>query len=229
MLVFERLRKKYSFKPIKLRGATIRSRPINRAGIFERFLNHWRDADRHEWPNQPWYTGTGLHYSQSCGIAPYSRQLCGNSDNRADYQDTLSYDQEVVPGLLDGFGSFPTVRCKITQLSGKSLGAQIRGHLDWHRDETPFEVLRVVIPLSSDLTYQFQMDNSAPMSLIPGHAYAFDQSRFHRVYSNDASDLDRTHLILSFVTWFDQVDGEWKPNPFFGKIHPLELFDLVDL
>jgi hypothetical protein len=84
--------------------------------------------------------------------------------------------------------------------------------------------LRVIIPLTSDLTYNFQIDGHHPVSLIPGHAYAFDQSRYHRVYSNNYSDLERIHLILSYVTWFDKKNGEWVPNQFFNSVHPLDLF-----
>lgn len=195
---------------------------------MQRFFLHWESNQRHAWPTQDWYTGIGLHYSSKCPITPLSKQICGN-DGRKDYQDTMAYDSEVFPGLLSGFGMFPMVRCKITCMSGSSLTAQLNGHQSWHRDETPFEALRVVIPLASDMTYQFQLDNECPVSLIPGHAYAFDQSRYHRVFSNGSSNLDRLHLVLSFVTWFDRINGDWKPNAFCGKIHPLELFDEVVL
>ena len=141
----------------------------------------------------------------------------------------MSYDQNLCPDLLKGLGPFPTVRCKITQMSNKSLAAALSSQQGWHRDESPYEVLRVVVPLSSDNTYFFQLDNLAPEALIPGYVYAFDQRRYHRVFSNEPSELDRIHLVLSFVTWFDQTGDGWKPNSFHGRRHPLDLFDLIEL
>jgi hypothetical protein len=229
MTTFSWLKKKYRIRSVKNVGSPLRVRSVRNRGFFERFLSHWATAEKHEWPNQPWYTGTGLHYNQASPILPKSKQVCGNADGRPEYQDTIGYDTEISTGLMDGFGPFSSVRCKITQLSGKNLGAQIRGHVDWHRDESPFEALRVIIPLVSDNTYQFQIENMHPVSLIAGHAYAFDQSRYHRVYSNGSSDIDRIHLILSFVTWFDRVNGEWVPSPFASKVHPLDLFDMIEL
>lgn len=67
------------------------------------------------------------------------------------------------------------------------------------------------------------------MSLTVGNAYAFDQSIAHRVFASKPSDLDRIHLVMSFATWFDRNDKGWIPNEFCNKIHPLELFDLVEL
>lgn len=194
---------------------------------INRFLNYWKTSERFSWPNQEWYTGTGLHYHPDCKVTPLAKQLCGN-DGRPDYQDTIGYDQEICPGLLNGFGRFVPVRCKITCLSGRK-SPNNRAHDGWHHDETPFEALRVIIPLSSDGTYMFQMDNESPVSLMTGNAYAFDQSVMHRVFSTTRSEEDRIHLVMSFVTWFDRTADGWQPNEFCGKTHPLDLFDLVEL
>lgn len=229
MTTFGLLKKKYRIRSVKPNGPSIRVRSITNRGIFKKFMEHWDSSEQHEWPNQPWYTGTGLHYNPRSSVTPLAKQICGNPDGLPEYQDTIGYDSEICPGLLDDFGPFPLVRCKITKISGKSLGAQLRGHIDWHRDESPFEALRVIIPLASDNTYQFQLENRNPLPLMVGHAYAFDQSQYHRVYSNSSSDMDRVHLILSIVTWFDRINDEWVPNPFANKIHPLDLFDMIPL
>lgn len=207
----------------------MRSRPLKNNNLIPKFVEYWKDAPRFSWPDQHWYTGTGLHYSDLCDVRPIEQQICGNPNNRPDYQDTMLYNQEVVPGLLDNLGPFSTVRSKITQISNKSLDAAFAGQVGWHKDESTYEVLRVLIPLQSDLTYFFQIDNMSPISLMPGYAYAFDQSKYHRVYSYEPSDLDRVHLVLSFVTWFDKASEGWKPNAFFGQRHPLDLFDLIEL
>lgn len=230
MTVFRDLRKKYNLRKVPNRSEIMRHRPIKNPDLISRFVSHWNENKNHahQWPGQPWYSGIGLHYSEKCQVMPLTKQVCGN-DGRPDYQDTMAYDREIFPGLLEGFGPFRMVRCKITCLSGTNLGAQINCQGSWHRDESPFEVLRVVIPLESDLTYLFQMDDRHPIALVPGNAYAFDQSIYHRVYSRTASSLDRTHLILSFVTWFELSKDGWVPGPFFNRKHPLDLFDMISL
>ena len=230
MTVFKELKKLNSFKSVRRKNPDpLCHRPLKDNRLISKFIGYWEDAPRFSWPDQNWYTGTGLHYSELCDVRPIEQQICGNPNGRPDYQDTMLYDQEVVPGLLDGFGPFSTVRSKITQISNRSLDAAIAGQIGWHKDESPYEVLRVIVTLQSDLTYHFQIDNMSPVPLMPGHAYAFDQSKYHRVYSYEPSDLARVHLVLSFVTWFDKTSEGWKPNAFFGQRHPLDLFDLIDL
>jgi len=230
-MLFDGLKKRYGVRSVRCKGARLRFRSISNWSKYTPFFDHWSAAERFEWPDQPWYTGTGLHYSRSCTVRPLEKQICGNHGDRRDYQDTLSYDQPIVGGMFSGFGPFKAVRCKITCLKpAERLGMVSPPHQGWHRDESPYEVLRVIIPLASDMTYQFQMEDQRPMTLMPGTAYAFDQSRYHRVYSNGLSgNVDRIHLILSFVTWFDHDGSNWVPNRFFNTTHPLDLFDLLDL
>lgn len=228
MNLFLRLKKQHGLRSVRCKGQRLRYRELKNTEIVPRFLAHWEKHAHHEWPTQPWYSGIGLHYHKDCKIQPLTKQLCGN-DGRDDYHDTISYDLEIFPGLLAQFGPFTSVRSKITCMSVKSDNHSLASSNGWHRDETPFEALRVVIPLSSNCTYQFQIDNAAPIAMIPGNAYAFDQSQYHRVFSTGPSNVNRIHLVLSFVTWFDKIGEEWIPNQFFNKVHPLDLFDLVDL
>lgn len=230
MTVFERLKKQNRLRSVRSKGPKVRIRKIEDPGLIPRFLKYWEPSKKFEWPGQPWYVGTGLHYSRSSNVIPIESQVCGNHENLAEYQDTMFFDQDVVPGLLDCFGPLPMVRCKITSILGDHpMKPFVSDHLGWHRDESPFECLRVIIPLSSDLTYMFQMENSHPICMMPGYAYAFDQSTYHRVFSNEPSNLERIHLVLSFVTWFSRTGDGWQPSPFFNKTHPLDLFDLVNL
>jgi hypothetical protein len=178
----------------------------------------------------PWYYGTGLHYSNSCPIQPLTKQLCGNHENRDDYQDSLLYDKPIIPDLLQNLSQFSLVRCKIGCINGAdSQSQQISKTSGWHKDEYPHEVLRVIVPLHGDSSYLFELENHKPIPLLPGYVYAFDQSQWHKVYSSKPSDVHRVNLILSFVTWFNRVDDQWIPNDFCGKIHPLKLFDLIQL
>lgn len=229
MTVYTELRGKYGHRNVRIKNGAFRTRKIENTDIIKDFLSYWDHAPKFEWPGQPSYIGTGLHYSKLSTIEPVEKQVCGNKDNLLEYQDTLRFDQPVVKNLLDRFDSFPLVRCKITEMKNITLSSVLQSQQGWHRDESPYEVLRVIIPLRSDLSYQFQLDNYSPEYIFPGYAYAFDQSVFHRVFSTDPSDLPRTHLILSFVTWYYQNNGEWYPNQFFGSVHPLDLFDLIPL
>jgi hypothetical protein len=203
-------------------------KPLKNKKLIPRFLEYWHGAQRFAWPQQPWYTGTGLHYNPTSTVLPRESQVCGINRHLPEYNDTLSYNMPVDTSLISDFGPLQMVRCKITQMENVTLDSVLNQN-GWHRDESPYEVLRVVIPLQSDYTYQFQLDNSAPEALIPGYAYAFDQKRYHRVFSHEPSDIPRIHLVLSFVGWFDLTDDGWKPNAFFNTAHPLDLFDLIDV
>jgi hypothetical protein len=129
--------------------------------------------------------------------------------------------------ILTDMGEFPLVRCKIGCLDSNQFVANKTN--DWHKDETPYEVLRVIVPLMGNESYRFQMENQPDCWLEPGNVYVFDQSYYHRVFIKNASIVPRIHLILSFVTWFDKSDSGWIPNSYCGKIHPLDLFDKINL
>lgn len=227
MTVFKSLKKIYKFKSIPWKHNKILSRPLVKTELINKVITYWESVEHHTWPNAAYYTGTGLHYNRYCSLQPYTKQLCGNHGNRQDYQDTLQYDQLIEQDLLDDLGNFCLVRCKIGCLDGRTLPEYNINN--WHKDETPFEVLRVIVPIISSQSYRFQMENQLDFFLEPGNVYAFDQSQYHRVFTAEPSSISRIHLILSFVTWFKKEDDKWIPNEFCGKIHPLELFDAVDL
>lgn len=180
------------------------------------------------WPNQPWYTGTGLHYCDNLDIKPRESQVCGNHTASPFYQDTLAFS-EPVNDLLHDLCGYTCVRSKITCLSSKITKGTLQRNEDWHKDESPFESLRIIIPLQTDSVYLLQLDNSEPVNLQVGFAYAFDQSKYHRVLCKGISQVDRIHLILSVVTWFNLENKKWIPNHNYNKIHPLDIFDSLTL
>ena len=229
MSVYSALKTEYRLKPIESKIKTqFISRPLRNYGFLKQVLDYWELAPKHSWPNTPYYTGTGLHYSEHCSVIPKTLQVCGNHGNRPDYNDTLLYTKPLAPNLLANISPFTMVRCKIGCLNAAlALGANQKK--SWHRDETPFEVLRVVVPITSNQAYRFQMDNQQDCWLEPGNYYAFDQSVYHRVFSNSPSNADRIHLILSFVTWFDLEEEQWVPSRWFNKTHPMDLFDYINL
>jgi hypothetical protein len=211
---------------MKRRTAPILYKPLQNKDIISKFLQYYTTAEKFTWHKQPWYHGTGLHYSDISEVKPLAAQVCGGGYNNLEYQNTMLFDKPINPTLLQGIDYFPLVRCKITSMLPISGGNSNENFL-WHKDEKPHEVLRVIVPLESSNEYQFQLDNYMPMYLEPGNVYAFDQSCLHRIYKVAQPLQVRTHLVLSYVTWFDKVKDEWIPNEYAGKIHPLELFDRI--
>jgi hypothetical protein len=96
----------------------------------------------------------------------------------------------------------------------------------WHRDETIFENLRLNIPLKTDSSFLFQIENQSPEHLEIGKIYTWDTNIAHRVYATDLRPVKRVHLVLGFSPWIDynEHDDSFTINEFFGKIHPIDLF-----
>lgn len=95
----------------------------------------------------------------------------------------------------------------------------------WHKDETVFENLRINIPIDTDPSFMFQIENTEPMHLELGKIYTWDTHLAHRVYATKKSVKKRTHLVLGFSPWFDYLENEdaYVTNSFFGKVHPFDI------
>ena len=227
--IFYDLKKKYSIAAVRRTGAPFVSKPLQNKHLISKFLDYYKNAEKTSWHNQPWYQGTGLHYSTKCNIRPFYKQVCGGGYNNNEYNDSLLFDTPIKLHLLKDLDFFPMVRCKITRMLESVNGGLQNENLLWHRDEKPYEVLRVIVPLETSAEYMFQLDNHMPVNLEVGMVYAFDQSILHRIFKKSNTKKDRTHLVLSYVTWFNKVDQEWIPNQYTNKIHPLNLFDKIHL
>ena len=227
--LFQNLKRLHKLTAVKRTCAPFASKPLENKHIISKFLDYYRHADKFSWHGQPWYQGTGLHYSTKCAVRPFSKQICGGGYDNNEYEDTMLFDTPLKPRLLTDLEFFPLVRCKITKILSHTDGGKQNEDVLWHRDEKPHEVLRVIVPLETSVEYKFQLDNYEPMNLEVGMVYAFDQSIFHRVFKSEISKQDRTHLILSYVTWFNKNNQEWIPNQYAGKVHPLELFNKIRL
>lgn len=221
---FEHLKKKYKLNT-KIKGPAYRELDLDNVNIIQKIADHWRENEHHCWPDSPHYRGVGLHYSLQSKIDPREKQVCGYREQDC-YNDTLSYDQEIPNNFLRSITGFKTVRSKITEME---FAPNIDDHKLWHNDETPFEALRVVIPLESDRVFKFQLDNRDPIWLAPGKIYAFDQSIPHRVFCSDQTLNTRFHLVLGIVTWFHYIEGMWIPNEHCAKTHPMDLLDTLEI
>lgn len=95
----------------------------------------------------------------------------------------------------------------------------------WHRDETIFENLRINIPIETDNSFMFQIENKNPVHLELGKIYTWNTNIAHRVYPIKKIDTKRIHLVLGFSPWVDynSDDDSFSTNQFFGKIHPFDI------
>lgn len=129
--------------------------------------------------------------------------------------------------LIDGFKR-PLVRSRVGIICGENVdpnNKQYKEKEGWHRDEPVFENLRINIPLQTDENYLFQMEDETPYHLEVGKAYSWDTHRPHRVFAAAPTKTMRIHLVLGVSPWFDfdPAEDSWRPNEFFGKVHPFDM------
>jgi hypothetical protein len=103
---------------------------------------------------------------------------------------------------------------------------------NYHRDEFPFQNLRVNIPLQTDPEYVLEINGSDEYGnslvlekhLEVGKFYVWNTRIPHRVYAKNkpASKQPRIHIVLGVMPWIN-VDGEtYSKNKFFG-VQPFDL------
>lgn len=125
--------------------------------------------------------------------------------------------------FIKGFSLSPT-RSRIAVLDA-DLHDRVGEEFLWHRDETIFENLRINIPIDTDSSFLFQLENKMPIHLEFGKIYTWDTNVPHRVYATSKSTKKRTHLVLGFCPWITYIEKEdaFELNRHFGKIHPVEI------
>lgn len=104
-------------------------------------------------------------------------------------------------------------------------------YMPFHKDEYPFQLLRINIPLVTTAEYKLEISGSdefgnhenALFHLKVGEAYVWNTRVPHRVFCNDTSleTKCRIHIVLGVIPWFnlgvDPVHGKFlEKNNFFG-------------
>jgi hypothetical protein len=125
--------------------------------------------------------------------------------------------------FISDFTLSPT-RSRIALLDG-SFHDRVGEEFLWHRDEEIFENLRINIPLTTDHSFLFQLENQDPFHLEIGKFYTWDTNLAHRVYMNTATEIQRVHLVLGFMPWINYLPDEdaFEANEFFGNVHPFDI------
>lgn len=95
----------------------------------------------------------------------------------------------------------------------------------FHVDEDMSKLFRFNVPVFTNESYMFEMENGGIYNFKPGIGYTFDSSKNHRVYAEKLDDKPRTVLVIGLSAWFDynEEDDSWSTNEFFGK-HPMDMF-----
>jgi hypothetical protein len=157
------------------------------------------------------------------------------------YFDTYGFRQQTPASKIGMLGQFMSecgislVRSRLSVLTGGD-DADRSFKFGWHRDESVFENLRINIPITTHPNYRLQIEHeqlepnpdSAHMTthhLESGQAYSFDTHKPHRAFSVGPCDVRRIHLVLGFSPWlsYDAAEDGWKPNKFYGRVHPLDM------
>jgi hypothetical protein len=164
----------------------------------------------------------------------YWRSLENHTVLKHSYFDTYGFRRRTAASrigalgeLLDGCAA-SLVRSRVGLIDGTQVDPddpQYRAREGWHRDEPVFENLRINVPLQSDPNYVFEMAGEVPYHLEVGRAYSWDTHKPHRVFCAGRTTATRIHLVLGFAPWFDFVeeDDGWRPNEYFGRVHPLDM------
>lgn len=133
-------------------------------------------------------------------------------------------EQSNLKNFIEGFKLSPT-RSRIAVLDA-SYRDKVGEEFLWHKDETVFENLRLNIPIETDQSFLFQLEDQEPFHLAVGKIYTWDTHRAHRVYASETKSVKRVHLVLGFSPWidYDPIDDSFSTNEHFGRTHPFDLF-----
>lgn len=204
-------------------------------GSLSLTCNPDRDGD----PHSSTLGSAYLKHGQYFYATPQSRAQM--PVQKGDYYDTYGFRRLTPAGsfgalgdLLRGF-RLPVVRSRLSVIQADRVEAS-QFSFGWHRDETVFHNLRINIPIWTTpdhlLEIETEREQPDPASttiqrhhLACGQAYSWDTNKPHRVFTRRAGTQSRCHLVIGLAPWFDYDPEEdsWRPNAYFGKVHPHEI------
>jgi hypothetical protein len=129
--------------------------------------------------------------------------------------------------LLNLFESFSSSILRVTSrtIDGSYCFPSYANNGGMHKDDSIFEMVRLNICLSTDGNFGLQYIDKDPVFPTPGEMYAINSNVEHRVYVNNFTNFQRTHLVIGISPWlnYDTQSDSWTLNEYFGKVHPLDL------
>lgn len=221
--LFQSLSKQYGLKEVKSKlDMGLNSKPILSDLLFHIVNNVLSTQGVHNWrvPEENWYSGLGLTYSAS-NSTHKEKQVLGNTGDES-YNCGMQFHMvsDWAQPIFQFFDlPLTPIRSRIAIVDGN---IKMHSKAGWHVDESPYETLRLNIPIRTNPNFYFQLDNCLPEHLPTGRAYWWDTQIPHRIFHKQNSDT-RIHLVLGFSPWFMLKNGEWVPNEFFNRVHPLDI------
>ncbi len=187
------------------------------------------------YPEEEWKSGLfGDSRYAKYKTYDYYKAVDSDVENRVkdDYLDSLGF-RKILPaiankkhlgGLLGKF-KHPVVRSSIRTINGSLCRPSIPGDGGMHTDDSPFEVLRINICLSTNGDFGMQYENQEPFYWYPGQNLIVNTDVPHRSYVKKHNDFLRTNLVIGITPWlnYDETTDTWSLNEYFGKLHPYDM------
>ncbi|BBI61650.1 hypothetical protein HSBAA_29560 [Vreelandella sulfidaeris] len=149
---------------------------------------------------------------------------------KADYIDPYAFRKqhpfiaERLPNLRAFFESF---NFPVTRVTARTLNGLFNIGGGYHIDSKDTFSIRLNFCLSTNGKFGLSYQNGPVVMFEPGDAHMVCTARHHSAYASERCNFQRTNLIVDVIPWYDYdpiLDG-WKPNQYFGKIHP---YDMVE-
>jgi hypothetical protein len=186
-------------------------------------------------PRECWPSGSfGHERYRACRPYDYYKAVEHDTQHRVkgDYLDSYGFrcllpeiaHYPALKKILSGF-SVPLVRTTIRVLNGLICRPNAHGDSGMHRDDSPFEVLRINLCVTNNGSFGYQYRGLSPRYPMPGNHWVVNSDHDHRVAVSKKSNFQRIHLVIGLAPWFDydaSADA-WLPNQWFGNKHPYDM------
>ena len=192
-------------------------------------------------PKDSWHVQSFGHPRyQHLSRYDYFQAVERDAENRIkdDYLDSLGFrvlipQLESKKNLKDLFSRFrvPVVRSTARTINGCLVYPSIPGDGGMHRDDSPFEVLRLNFSLTDSNLFGIQYLGCEPQLFCAGEGVVINTDYLHRAYIEDRNNIQRTNLIIGVTPWlsYDAENEVWSLNEHFGKTHPYDLVESGDI
>lgn len=220
---FKRLSKTHGLIEFPYKSTAVHKKKFPHSELYDEVMNLLFTYGTKPWKTNEgvWYSGLGLTYDRFNSISKIE-QVLGDKDNP--YYDQAMLFNTIIPEAKKLFEilniPLTPIRSRIAIIDGSYEFGRSDG---WHVDESPYENLRINIPIATTPDFMFQLEDNMPEHFEEGWGYWWDTSIPHRVFSKNKNNFKRIHLVLGFSPWFVLNNNEWMPNEYFNKIHPLEI------